>query len=126
MNRLESALLAALRAEAEDAAQSVDATRAAAQVDARLDRVDRGRRRRVWVTVAAVGTTAAVVTAIVLAGRQLNQAAPEPPTGPAPSATGRPFTLAKDPFMTDADLAQIDWQVARYTGADRDAADHAA
>ncbi len=90
MSRLDDALVAALHAKADDAAQSVDPGRARAAVEARLDRVDRRRRRRVLLIPVSVGVAAAAVAVIVFAGRDLPQAGPLPPTQPSPTSTPTP------------------------------------
>ena len=109
MNGLESAVAAALRAEADEASQSVDATSSAACLQSRLDHVDR-RRGRIWLGVIAAGAVAAaVIVAVVVTGRLPHQAGPLPPTVPSP--TPSLFGLARAPFLTDADLS--DWQVRR-------------
>jgi hypothetical protein len=114
MSRLDTALAAALHTEADQAGQAVDVTRARLAVEARLDRVDHRRRGRVWLVPLAVATAAAAVVVVVLAGRDLHQARPLPPTHPSP--TGQTFTLARDPFLTNADMHSLGWEVVRDEG----------
>lgn len=87
MNDFESSLVSALRAEVEQVVGSVDDTRAVQRLESRLDRVDHDRRRRIWVTMAAVGAAAAVISVIALADRATDHALPLPPIGPSPSTS---------------------------------------
>ena len=98
MNDFESSLASALRAEAEEVAACVDGTRAAHQLESRLDRVDHGRRRRIWVSVVAVGAAAAVISVIALAGRATCHAAPIQPIGPSPTSAPTPPSTSSQPL----------------------------
>ncbi len=104
MNRLDDAVVAALRNKADDAAQRVDATRARAAVEVRLDRIDRRRGRRVWLVLVAVGAMAAIVALVVFAGRNLPHSA-LPPAHPSPTNTW--LTLSRDPFLAASGTAFI-------------------
>jgi hypothetical protein len=102
MSRLDDVLVAALQDKADDAAQSVDTARARAAVEARLDRVDQRRRRRLWLVPVAVGAVAAATLVLVIAGRGMHEAAPLPPAHPSPTrfaglpAAGAPVSLPAD------------------------------
>lgn len=98
MNAFESTFAAALEAEVQETAMSVDATRAEEKLEARLDNADRSRRRRYWAVGAAAA--AAVVVAIVVVvtsqssdqgGRPLPAQTPSPSTAPA---TAQPYSSA--------------------------------
>ena len=108
MSGLDDALVTALRDKADAAARLVDTKGARAAVQARLDRVDHGRRRRVWLVPVAVGAAVAAVAIAAVAGRSLHQATPLPPTHPSPTSTL--LSLAGDPFLTDGDLTSIFFQ----------------
>ena len=54
MNYFELVLVAALRAEAEEIAMSIDSHRAADELESRLDDADRSRHRTYWVAAAVV------------------------------------------------------------------------
>jgi hypothetical protein len=105
MSRLDDVLVAALQDKADDAAQSVDTARARAAVEARLDRVDQRRRRRLWLVPVAVGAVAAATLVLVIAGRGLHEAAPLPPAHPSPTSTW--LTLSPDPFMVAPDAGAL-------------------
>jgi hypothetical protein len=114
MNRRESAVVAALRSEADGASQSVDMARASGRLQARLERVDRRRGRIRLGVVAAGAVAAAVIVAVVVAGRLAHQASrlsPSEPSPTEPSPTGSMFSLAQAPLLTDTDLSG--WQVRR-------------
>ncbi len=93
MTELESAIVATLRAEAEEAAMTTDTPDQFEILSDRLDDVDGAdrRRRRSWAVVGAVAAAAAVaVAAVAVLGRSAPPpAAPvEPATGPLFRATG--------------------------------------
>ena len=115
MNDFESTLTAALQAEADKTTLAVDTMPAAQRLESRLDAIDRGRRRRTWVTVIAVGAVAVVAVAVVLAGRQTLRSAPlEPIQPPAPTIPGGEV-LAADPFLPHWHLSL--WDIVRQQAA---------
>lgn len=73
MTDFESSLTAALRAQAEEIAMSVDQQAAAEELKNRLDRTDRQRRRRYAAGAVAVAAAAAVVIAVVVTRAQDDQ-----------------------------------------------------
>jgi hypothetical protein len=113
MNDLESVLSAALRDEAEEISMSVDMNKGGAQLDQRLDDVDRSKRRTRWLVVAA--SAAAAVAVAVLAWRGLSTTSTLPvepgpvpsssspsPSSPGPSPTkGFTSTAFGVPFVAD-------------------------
>ena len=116
MNDFESTLTAALQAEADKTTQAVDTMPAAQRLESRLDAIDRGRRRRTWVTVIAVGAVAVVAVAVVLAGRQTLRSAPlEPIQPPAPTIPGGEV-VAADPFLPSWHLSL--WDIVRQQAAE--------
>lgn len=84
MSSIESAIAATLRADADDAARSVDLPARARALDERLDTAVRRRSRRRWAVGVAAAAAAVAVLAVVLVGRPSTQASPVAPS-PAPS-----------------------------------------
>lgn len=82
MTSIESAIVATLRADADDASRSTDTAAEARLLDDRLDAVDRSRNRLRWGGLAAVAAlaAAAVVVAAVSIGRPTAEV---PPAGPS-------------------------------------------
>lgn len=84
MNDFESRLLSSLLAEADASTRDLDVGRAAARLEARLDRVERVRRLSTWGTVLAA---AAVVLMAVLLGWPTQGSGSVEPIKAPPSAT---------------------------------------
>jgi len=88
MNELEHAVIATLRADAQEAAMSTDTFREAETLDDRLDRIDHVTRvRRTVVGVVAIAAAAAVAVAAVALWPNLNRNAAPATTSPRPSAS---------------------------------------
>ncbi len=107
MNDFESSLTSALRAEVEEAAACVDGIRAAQRLESGLDRVDRARRRRIWVGVVAVGAAAALISVAALAGRATDHATPIQLIEPPPTSTPAPPPTSSKPSPSESFAAVL-------------------
>ncbi len=106
MNPFESALAAALEAEVQETAMSVNTDRGADELNDRMDSADRSKRQRTWL-VAAAAVVVVMVAGAAFAGsrtggeaQQVPGAGPSPQTSAAPSPTAGEFTSTEfaDPF----------------------------
>lgn len=83
MSSVEDAVVATLRADADDASRSADTAAAWQALRARLDSADRARTRRRWGGIAAIAAVAAaaVVLAVLVVGRPTAEVPPAQGTG---------------------------------------------
>ena len=114
MNEFEHAVVATLRADAQEAAMSTDTAREAEVLHDRLDRIDHGTRvRRTWVGVVALAAAAAVAFAALALWPHLNRSAE--PAAPSPSSSTSytsaffvdPFTATLPAWVADGRTRQV-------------------
>ena len=86
MTPFESSLAAALEAEVQETAMSVDTNRGSDELEARMDAADRTKRRQAWLAAAAAVVVVGVA-AVVLAGGGSDTS--EPPSTVTPTPTPR-------------------------------------
>ena len=89
MTPFESSLAAALEAEVQETAMSVDTNRGSDELEARMDAADRTKRRQAWLAAAAAVVVVGVA-AVALAGGGSDTSEPPSTVTPTPNAPSAP------------------------------------
>ena len=134
MNEFERAVVATLRADAQEAAMNTDTFSEAETLDDRLDRIDHDSRvRRTVVGVVAIAAAAVLAIAAVALWPNLNRNAQPTTPAPAPSASYTsaffvdPFTATLPAWLDDGRTRQVyrssSYQYWNHCATDADCGD---